>query len=407
MANGACTEAAVREALQQQAVFGGRLGTNLLELEAVTEEALAFGLEARHGLPALFGELVPDPHALGLLDRKLADRWDVVPFIVAERRLALLARDPRDPRMLDEVAFATGRSLHPFAVPESRLWRLLTRWYGVRREERGLAGAHRAPRSPPAAPPVDLAAGDPGDLIDEAEFERLYGRLVRADGGRGAGAAAAAPPIGEPAGAGGEGPGEEGPPPLTPAVLEALTRAPAHAPPIQLPPAPARPDEPEPSPLGFDEAVRFLEGIEERGAIARTVLRYARSRFRRAALFTVRGATATGWAGLGGALHGDAVRQLRIPLDAPGVLGTVVRTRAHFLGPIPRTEANVRLLAGLGGGVPRSALAVPILALGRVVNVFWADGGGGALVDPAAVGELLILAARISRGYEALARRAV
>ena len=79
--------------------------------------------------------------------------------------------------------------------------------------------------------------------------------------------------------------------------------------------------------------------------------------------------------------------------------------RALFLGPIPRTEANVRLLKQLGGGVPGNALVVPILALGRVVNIFYADGGRGLVVDPAGVGELLILATRIARSYEALVAR--
>jgi hypothetical protein len=96
-----------------------------------------------------------------------------------------------------------------------------------------------------------------------------------------------------------------------------------------------------------------------------------------------------------------------LPLASEGVVATVVSTRSHFLGPLARTEANVRLLKELGGGVPKSAFVIPLLALGRVVNVLYADNGRGALVDPTDLGELLILATRISQGYEALARRAV
>jgi hypothetical protein len=92
-------------------------------------------------------------------------------------------------------------------------------------------------------------------------------------------------------------------------------------------------------------------------------------------------------------------------LGVPGVLDTVVRTRAHYLGPLPRTEANVRLLKVLGGGVPGNALLVPILGLGRVVNVIYADGGRGAMVDAGGVGELLILATRIAQSYEAMVAR--
>jgi hypothetical protein len=103
----------------------------------------------------------------------------------------------------------------------------------------------------------------------------------------------------------------------------------------------------------------------------------------------------------------EAVRRLRLPLSAEGVVATVVATQSHFLGPLPKTPSNVRLLKELGGGVPRSAFVIPLLALGRVVNVLYADNGRGELVDPTDLGELLILATRIAQGYDALARRAV
>jgi hypothetical protein len=187
-------------------------------------------------------------------------------------------------------------------------------------------------------------------------------------------------------------------------VLAALAEGTGHAPPARLVHAPAH-EEPEPSPLRFDEAMRFLEGVEERDSIARTVLRYARSRFSRAVLLTVHRGSARGWAGLGEKLGRAAVRRIQVELGTPGIVDTVVRTQAHFLGPIPKTEANVRLLKLLGGGVPSNALLVPILAAGRVVNVFYADGGKGALVDPTGVGELLILATRIAKSYDTLIAR--
>jgi hypothetical protein len=375
---GACPRAAIEEALRAQAVFGGRLGTNLLEAGALTEERLAKALGERHHLPALFGDLSPEPAALDLISAADADRWEVVPLRATPRKLVLLTLDPGNVGVLDEVAFATSRSVHPYVVPEARLWRLLARDYGLFREERGIehhpgAGAARAARE---------VAGP--DLMDEAEFNALYDRVGQP----------APPPL------------QARPVPPTPPPFQSPLKAPAPPRPVAAP-SPARHEEPEPSPLGFEEAARFLEGVEERGAIARTVLRYARSRFRRAVLLTVRRGEAHGWVGLGQGVTVEAVRRLRLPLSAEGVVATVVATRSHFLGPLPKTPSNVRLLKELGGGVPRSAFVIPLLALGRVVNVLYADNGRGELVDPTDLGELLILAARISQGYDALARRAV
>jgi hypothetical protein len=428
--DGSCAPDVVRQALQNQAVFGGRLGTNLMEMGAVSEDVLAFALGKQTGSPALYGDLPPDPKALRLLDRRLAERWDVVPYLLAERRLAVLARDPRDLQMLDEVSFATGKSVHAFVVPEARLWRTMSRAYGIDREHRGLDMGRRAVTPPPMS--AASAAQAPGDLIDEAEFNDLYGKAgMTATPATGQLASLTPVPAASPgaadAPAGGSAaaitPAPTSPttaylldrdvPPLTLEVLEELTTQPGHQPPpaLELPALlasrPAGREGAEPSALTFADAVRFLEGVDERDTIGRTVLRYARSRFERAVIFTVHGGEAHGWAGLGAGLTPEAVHRLRLPLGMPGVVDTVVATRAPFLGPLPKTWSNIRLLKGLGGGVPKSALLVPVLALGRVVNVLYVDAGRGRQVDGSDVGELLILAGRIAQSYDDLAGRAV
>jgi hypothetical protein len=476
---GACSEAAVRDALKNQIIFGGRLGTNLLELQAVTEEALAKALGMQHGLPSLHGPQTLDPAAVALVTSEVADRCDAIPFLLQDRRLALVVVDPRNLAMLDEVAFVTGRAVHPIVAPESRVWALLKETYAIDRHLRGIEidfasmrGRVDAARSvPTAAPAQPQAAG--ADLMDEGEFSALYETVAKAparpaappaaESPRPPAAALPAPPaapqrpvatpppgfarpvapppsVAPPPAARAAPPAapiptraappapprppddvieltdllEPGAPELpTPArpvpphvaaeVLAALAQAPGHAPPSRL--VAPRPPEPEPSPLSFAEAVRFLEGVSERDAIARTVLRYARSKFKRAVLLTVHRGAAHGWAGLGERLGPEAVRRIHLALGLPGIVDTVVRTQAHFLGPLPKTESNVRLLKALGGGVPGNALLMPILALGRVVNLFYADAGKGGTVDSGDVGELLILATRIAKSYDTLLER--
>jgi hypothetical protein len=417
--DGACSAEVVRQALQHQAIFGGRLGTNLLEIGAIAEEVLARALGRLTGAPSLCGELSPAPRALRLLERRLAERWDVVPYLLADRKLALLTRDPRDLEMLDEVAFATGKSVQAFVVPEARVWETLWRAYGIDREHRGLAPPSRKAPAVAAAAPARVAEAGPADLIDEAGFQELYGALAAGPsrpGGPPAVAAAPDPADGldelEPLAEEGEGATGSSGPPLTLELQEAIATAPAHPPPPQLgfPPAPP-PALPvpwvEPTSLSFDEAIRFLEGVRDRATIALTVLRYARSRFARAVLLTIKGQEARGWEGLGEGVSGEAVRRIQLPLDQPGAVETVVSTRGPTVGPLARTAANIRLLKGLGGGVPRNAVLLPVLALGRVVNVLYADAGPGRAVEAPDLGELLILSARMARSYDHLAASAV
>lgn len=426
--DGACAPSAVREALQSQIIFGGRLGTNLLELGSVSEEALARTLGRRFGVPSLCGDLRLDPAAVGLLRSDIADRYDVIPYVVADRKLALLAIDPADLTMLDEVAFVTGKSIHPIVVPEARLWALLKSTYGVERQLRGLdvdfATLREAAVPAPVAKAPDALSGD---LMGEDDFDAIYAKTAPYALAP-AVQAPAAPPVPAPPPRGSTPPAAEDDvveltdllaepepepaasalPPVTQDLLRTLYGRSGHAPPrapVARPPEPPRRSEPEPSPLSFEEALRFLEGVQDRGSIAHTVLRYARSKFRRAVLLTVHRGAVQGWAGLGEQLGTRDIRRISIPVGAPGILETVVRTRAHLLGPIPKTEANVRFLKQLGGGVPTNAFLVPILALGRVVNVFYVDAGRGQTVDASAVGELLILATRIAKSYDALLSR--
>ncbi|MFL5299763.1 MAG: hypothetical protein ACJ79R_05415, partial [Anaeromyxobacteraceae bacterium] len=159
-------------------------------------------------------------------------------------------------------------------------------------------------------------------------------------------------------------------------------------------------------PLAFGEAVAALAGVADRNAIARTVLRFARSRFRRTVLLSIHGDVAEGWDGVGDGVSPQVIARVRLRVSQPGILDTVVRSRAHFLGPLVRTEQNIQLLRALGRGAPKNAFALPVLARGRVVNVLYADAGRGALVDASGVGELLILASKIAQSYEALLTRA-
>jgi len=371
--DGACTEAAVREALKSQVIFGGRVGTNLLELEALSEEALARALGRRHRCPYISGPVRPEPNAVRAVSRELADRLEVVPLNLSDRRITVAALDPSNLAALDEIAFATGRSVRAMVAAEARIWATLRAEYGLFRQLRGIALEPGSGGDPKTVPPAaQRKAGEGPDLMDEAGFDELYVH------GR-SGQAKEADPVEEII-------------ELTDEVVDPASPLLAIAPVV----------EPEQGPIAFEEAVAALAGVSERTAIARTVLRYARTRLRRSVLLTVHRGVAHGWVGMGLGLSPGRVQAIRLPVGDPGVIETVIRTRAHYLGPLPRTEANLRLVKALGGGVPKNALVVPILGLGRVVNVIYADGGEGAVVDAGGVGELLILATRIAQSYAAL-----
>ena len=93
-----------------------------------------------------------------------------------------------------------------------------------------------------------------------------------------------------------------------------------------------------------------------------------------------------------------------MPLGADSAFSLVVKTRSHYLGPLQKTQANIRFLATLGKRVPKSSLNFPILHRGRVSHMLYLDNGHKQQA-PTDVGEMLILSQRISQTVEELVAR--
>src|SRR3954452_1999063 len=131
VARGWITVQQLTRALKNQNVAGGRLGTCLLEMDALSEELLLKGLSEQHGVPAagpddLRG--VPD-EVLELIPDKLARRLRCVPFRVEGSRLDLAVTDPRNLSAQDEIAFASGKRVKVFVAPEIRILEALEKYY--------------------------------------------------------------------------------------------------------------------------------------------------------------------------------------------------------------------------------------------------------------------------------------
>ncbi|HYR18876.1 MAG TPA: hypothetical protein VEQ15_05250, partial [Myxococcales bacterium] len=184
-----------------------------------------------------------------------------------------------------------------------------------------------------------------------------------------------------------------------PRARDATAAAP---PPAWEEPAPSPPSTAD-APIDFKEALRLLEGVSDRNAIAHLVLRASLSKAKRALLLQVQGGVALGWDGVGQGLE-QAAQIVAIPLSAPSAFQLVVNTRSHFLGPLQRTPLNIRFLAQLGKKVPLSSMIVPILHRGRVSHLLYLDNGHKQQA-PTDVGEMLILSQRIGQTVEALVEK--
>lgn len=131
VARGWITVQQLTRALQNQQGVGGRLGTCLLETDAIDEDVLLKGLAEQLGVPAVQPEELRGiaDEVLALLPEKLARRCRAVPFRVTGGRLDVAMQDPRNLSAQDEIAFASGKRVKVFVAPEVRMYEALERYY--------------------------------------------------------------------------------------------------------------------------------------------------------------------------------------------------------------------------------------------------------------------------------------
>ena len=215
IADGVLDQDGLQEALDWQVLYGGRLGTNLLELKLIDEAALGRALSKRLGVEVVIGELTIDASLLGAIPKQLCDREEILPWKIEKRRLKLLCAEPKV-EVFDELAVKLQRACVPVVAPEFRIINALRAFYGAKRQMRaldfGVVPAEQLEerrRKKKKEAGLGAAVEAAPELIDESAFNDIYNQIVegRAAGGRspsdaplGVAAttgAAAAPPVAE------------------------------------------------------------------------------------------------------------------------------------------------------------------------------------------------------------------
>jgi hypothetical protein len=128
----------VEDALFSQRQYGGRLGTNLIELGYITDDDLARCLSQQLSVPYARAEALAAIPAdtIARLPRKLAEKYRTVPIKFQGGDLHVCMADPQNFAKLDELSFALNLRLHAYVVTEVSMNYALERYYGVRREVR-------------------------------------------------------------------------------------------------------------------------------------------------------------------------------------------------------------------------------------------------------------------------------
>jgi len=134
----------VERALQAQVLWGGRLGTNLVELGHIDLDSLTRALGRQHNMPAALARHFDkaDPQLQHRLEPAQVDAWRVVPLLrVGGGKIAIASMDPVGPELRAQLAAALAVAPGELVVSiaaEQRVRYQLERVYGIARSARFL-----------------------------------------------------------------------------------------------------------------------------------------------------------------------------------------------------------------------------------------------------------------------------
>ena len=136
--NGWITKQQLGLAISKQREIGGRLGSCLLEMGAISEDLLDRTLAQQQGVPIATAEELGDiPRELvRMLPARIAIRYQAVPFRLSGPRVEIAMLEVDNLWLQDELSFIIGRRLKVHIASEVRLVSALAKYYDAPLTER-------------------------------------------------------------------------------------------------------------------------------------------------------------------------------------------------------------------------------------------------------------------------------
>jgi hypothetical protein len=181
-----CTTDQVEQALRAQVMWGGRLGTLLVELGFIDLDVLSRALGRQHGMPAAL-EHHFDKADIGLqsmLPDGLAAKHSVIPLLrLGTGKLAIASRDPLRRSACAEIANALVIAVDEIVVsiaPEQRIKYQLERVYGIARSARYLR-VHGSVATFPELGDVPVPIDSDPEVVVPVELKATSGLAAATD----------------------------------------------------------------------------------------------------------------------------------------------------------------------------------------------------------------------------------
>jgi len=178
----------LQEALNMQKTQGGRLGTNLVKLNYITEEKLVAFLSKQYGVPSInLNDYKIEPTVIKLVPSDMAKKYLIIPVARVGATLTIAMADPSNIFAVDDVKFMTGYNVEVVVASETAIIEAITQYYkggGLVSASGGQKGVSLSAK--------DYTMDDAGDAgmmpgsdfeedsptVDVDEFDRIVGSAL-------------------------------------------------------------------------------------------------------------------------------------------------------------------------------------------------------------------------------------
>jgi len=326
------------EAIEYQCIYGGKLGTSLIELGLITEDQLANILSQQLKLHYIKPELLMNVSAevISLIPKEVALKHQIVPYHKDGKKLFVAMNEASNLANIDELSFQLDHIVIPLAIPEIRLMLALRQYYkmllsprfetlAVQMKRRVLAAKKKTSKQQPQDKTESKPVKKPKPEIhfDETKPWPLLGDENYA--------------------------GEE---PTDESYLASKSAA------------------------TEESSVNLLQQLadaKERDDIARAIIDYLKKDFPDCALLMVRTNMASGWLTAQNKTSQN-FEQINIPMLENSVFNQVAASHSHYLGPITDSMQNRKMLDFFESKPPQTALIVPFMVRDRLVSLLYIQG---------------------------------
>jgi hypothetical protein len=363
----------LESALRNQVLYGGRLGTNLVELGFIDLELLSAYLAELSGFPIATPTLLDDVDA-ALLEKLGADDAHALRAIPlgamaavgdGPAQVAVAMVEPTRPESLEILRTRLEAPIVPYVVPELRALYYLEKHFGLPRRARFIRSAR------------------PGSEVRAAESSSPAGAVAPTGGER------------------------RKSQPLQGMVMPpAFTLEPRRRRASQAPVGPG-----VPITTTYTAACDAIDTATHRDQIGEALVSYAKGRVEALVLFLIRDGNALGWGGYVASPGSPKtpIEEISLPLGGASSLQSAHDAGQPFVGPPPSAARPVetKLWTALGTNPePGIVIVVPVMVRQRAVNLIYAHPIPGASPTAQLVHELGDLANRAQTAYLRLIRQA-